>query len=140
MKPNKYWKKRNRSGLTLVEIVASISLASMAIVMILSAVAQHQRQLKRVAQKKEAAQHLELQLADWLESSEPLPHNETGQFETTDQFVWQAKTINSPSANRWQARKVEIQVFDNSDLSSPVLKMELLAKRVDSTGNSRGGR
>ncbi len=134
--------KRNRSGLTLVEIVASISLASLAIVLILNAVTQHQRQLKRVALKKQATQHLELMLADWFEEGQPLPENETGEFKTTERYFWQTQTIARSNGPTWKTRTIKITVFETANPTTPVTDLEIIANPAVSntaTGSNRGG-
>lgn len=130
---------RNKTGLTLVEVVASLALASLAIVMILNAVTSHQRQLKRVALKKEATLLLESLLADWFESDEPLPVGQSGELSEDNQYFWKVESQGSVNST-WKVRVIRVSILRNDDPSDRIVSVELLDRVRDSNGVRKSSR
>ncbi|MEM7456249.1 MAG: type II secretion system protein [Planctomycetota bacterium] len=123
----KYSKRCGSKGLTLVEVIVSITLLATLLTGMLIAHSRHIRQLTLSRQTAAASRLADELLASWFKSGQPFPGNETGVLGDDGQYVWVSKWRAGGTDNpRWQTRVVSVEVFHRSSPDVALFSTELL--------------
>lgn len=130
-------RRRTDTGITLIEVVASLALLSMLLVGILKSFAANQKQLTLASQQRIANTAMDELLAEWFESPEPFPVNASGVFGDEKQFAWKTSWVrNIQVGQNLPAQVIRVQVSSVTS-SDRILSM---VEIVDRLPESAGGR
>jgi len=114
MKTN--WKtslRRSRSaGLTLIEVVAAITILGTILVGVVIAKSRHTRQLALTQRRDAAVRAADELITQWWVSSTGMPINEQGVVPSHDQLVWQTRLMNHRIMEDLGAQVLRVEVRD----------------------------
>lgn len=120
---------RWRRALTLIEVVASLTLLVTLLASILAAYGRLAQQARLSQERRNAVRQLDQLVAQWLVAEQMPPENGAGLVPAQDSLVWVTRTWPVPSHdNKWLASilRVEIRRRDASAASPPLASVELL--------------
>ncbi|MEL7499544.1 MAG: type II secretion system protein [Planctomycetota bacterium] len=130
MKPSKNSLKRCKStGLTLIEVIVSVTLIATLLVSFLAIHRQHIRQIKLADKKSKAISLADQLLGSWFANDLPLPNDANGLFDDSE-YSWscQSTPLVTPNQN-WRAQRLIFQVNHVSE-SRPLLVLELMSDQL----------
>jgi Tfp pilus assembly protein PilE len=88
-----------RKGLTLVEVVASLLLLACLLTGILTAYANHARQIRRAQLRLRAVTIADRMLTGWIRTSTAIPENSSGTVPDDATLKWQTRTVDGPESH-----------------------------------------
>jgi type II secretory pathway pseudopilin PulG len=122
----------NSKGLTLVEVLASIVLATIAMTLVLVSINKHNRQMHLADQKQHAMDLLESKLAEWFDSGIAFPIDQTGYIPGEPDYFW--KTVSKPAfpfGLEQQAIKLKVQIVYPQPSGKSLAQVELLVTQQE---------
>lgn len=121
-----YWR---RPGLTLLEVVAGLTLLASLLVGTMLAYGSHIRQVKAAQRRLEAIDIAEQMLVKWYESEEGVPPREEDVIVGTDGWRWRTTPLLSTEPHPFRVRTIRFEIFDPSEGVEPVplVYVDLLA-------------
>jgi type II secretory pathway pseudopilin PulG len=131
-----------RSGITLVEVVAGMTLlASLASGMLL-ALGAHQRQLRRAEQQIVAAEVADRLLGQWYAGYETIPRNRQGRVVAEQEtWIWRTRTVEVTAVGSILIERVRLEIFrsGNRQDRTPSVVVELIAPVGEATTGAMSG-
>lgn len=116
-----------RSGLTLVEVIASVALMTTLLVGLLTAHSRHIKQIKLADEKQIAIDLADGLVADWFASDETLPQNASGAFFEAG-YTWKSVRVAGSIDNpEWNAAVIQLSVWSVAH-DKPLVTLELLSE------------
>ncbi len=118
-----------RSGLSLIEVVASIVLLVSLFVLLLKGWKVHALQIRESQKRLEAIRLLDQQLVHWFVSEQGPPMNQSGGFHSQNdsKYYWTSKGITRTTSGLPKSLSLlQVQVFDSDDRLCT--SIELIAK------------
>lgn len=122
----------NSKGLTLVEVLASIVLATIAMTLVLVSINKHNRQMHIAEQKQYAMDLLESKLAEWFDSGIAFPIDQTGYIPGEPDYYW--KTVSKPAfpfGLDQRAIKLKVQIVYPRPSGKSLAQVELLVTQQE---------
>ena len=113
------------SGLTLIEVVASVALLSTLLVGLLSSHAKHLRQINTAHRTNQAIELTDQLLARWFASDDPLPRDKASRFAENPTLYWRSTVRSQLRDTEWACDTLAIEVFSD-DQQQPLLTVVVL--------------
>ncbi len=82
-----------RTGVTLLEVVASLFLCGLLFSVVIAGFTQHRKQIEKAQLILTSTAQLDLLVADWYQSGRSLPVGESGVLSTEEQLMWRLTPI-----------------------------------------------
>ena len=122
-----------RPGLTLLEVVASLTLLATLLVGTILAYGSHIDQVKAAQQRLQATQIAERLLVAWYETEAGVPPRDENVIEGTEGLRWRTMPLDVDDSNLFQARVIRFEIFDPSDgvKPEPLVYVDLLASEEE---------
>lgn len=128
--------------MTLVEVVAGMTLlASLATGMLL-AYGAHQKQLRRAEQRIDAIDVADKLLARWYSGNETLPRNRRGRvFAEQEPWIWKTQTIEVAAVGSMPVERIRVEIYRewNQQDRQPLAVVELFAPIEEQSIGSMSG-
>lgn len=125
-----------KSGLTLIEIVASLLLCGLLFSFVISGFNQQRRQFRHAALVQRAIDQTDALVAGWYMQTEPGPRLGAGQFHGPDQMTWRVEPVDTEHELR-QAGILKYRVEVQSG-ESVLLTLELLGRPTSPSPETEG--
>ena len=120
----------SRSGMTLVELVAGMTLLATLAASVLLALGVHQKQLHRAAKRINAIAAADRLLAGWSSGSGEIPRNTFGQVVLDEnRWIWTTRTIDTAMVESLRVEKIRVEIYEEgaADRRQPLAFVELMA-------------
>lgn len=105
------WKCSRRRGLTLIEVVAAITILGTLLVGIVLAKSRHTRQRADALSTVQAVQLSDALLSRWWSSRAGVPIGVGGVLSEAESLSWQTRLVEEPGISELGARVVRYEVF-----------------------------
>lgn len=130
-----------RPGLTLLEVVAGLTLLATLLVGTMLAYGSHIRQVRAAQQRLQATDIAERILVDWYESEDGVPPRDEDVIAGTDGWRWRTTPLASNDSNPFRARVVRFEIYDPADGVEPVplVSIDLLVPEEDERPKAEEG-
>lgn len=112
-------------GLTLIEVVAAITILGMVLVGVVVAKSRHTHQLSRAQQKQVAVRVADDLISKWWLDSHLVPIDAEGELATDPPLIWRTRIVDSYEIEQLAARVVRVELFLNI-AGEPVVRDEPL--------------
>ena len=109
-----------RHGLTLLEVVAGLTLLATLLVGTILTYGSHIRQVKAAQQRLNATEIAERLLVEWYESEDGPPIRDEQIIEGTEGLRWRTTPLEATDSNPFQARIVRLEIFDPKTGAEPL--------------------
>jgi type II secretion system protein I len=122
----------NKSGLTLIEVVAAMLLLGTLLVSLLVVFSRQAIQIEKSSEKLRVMQAAESQLADWHLQFGFAPVNEEGELVADGKtYQWKTQPLESMIDPQLMLGKISFEIFD-SNHSAPILSLQLIVPSWES--------
>lgn len=118
-----------RSGMTLVEVVAGMTLLACLATGILLAYGAHQKQLRRAEQKIAAVQVADKLLTEWYSGHTTVPRNRQGRvLMGQENWIWSTQSVDVTAIGSISFERIRVEIYpeDYRRDRSPSAVVELL--------------
>lgn len=131
------WPRCRNDGVTLIEMVASLTLMSMLLVGMLLSMSTHRNQLEAADITLAAHEAVESLMADWLDSNDGIPINQTGECDHDEiEFYWETRVVSLDRQPKAQLfRLVRVELFD-SEQQRRWISVDLLDSNPNTAGDA----
>lgn len=126
------YRVRQRRGLTLIEVVASLLLCGLLFGFVISSFTQHRRNFERAALMQRAIDEVDRLVASWYmdRGDDSGPRVGSGRFEGDEPMFWQAAAVvTEPELQRLGIVKYRLEVRSSDQL---LVQLELLGSQARS--------
>ena len=128
---------RHRSGITLIEVVASLMLMSSLLVGILLAFSRHQRQLDLVADRHRANTAINLLMYEWFDSDADFPVGDSGICPGDPGLMWTSVAVGQVQlTDELIAAKIRVNVFAVEHPDRALASIELVDRLPHDPANT----
>ncbi|MCA9215913.1 MAG: type II secretion system protein [Planctomycetales bacterium] len=119
---------RNRSGLTLIEVIASIGLLATLLVATMTAYSRHVRQIESSRFRINAAESADVLLSKWFSDEDEIPFPAEGCCGEDKEYSWATQRIRSERLGDREVDIVQLTIKRTSNQGEHVLQLELATK------------
>lgn len=132
------WK---RSGLTLIEVVASLGLLATLLVSLMQAHTRHARQMETARRRIAAGEAADRLLQEWFSNETPLLVDQEGEFSECSEFRWRTRRRSEPALERVGTMVLVLEVFEalHHDGHKPLTSVELVIATTSRSDAARSG-
>ncbi len=99
-----------RAGLTLIEVIAAITILGTLLVGIVLAHARHTHQIALTQRKQLAARVADEMIGRWWTRPEGMPIGEAGVVDAAPSLVWETRIVANPPIERLGARALRLEI------------------------------
>lgn len=131
-----------RSAMTLVEVVAGMTLLASLATSMLLAYGVHQKQLRRAEQRINAINVADTLIAQWYSGSETIPRNRQGRvISQQEPWIWKTQTIDVAAVGTLPIERIRVEIYRewNQRDGRPLAIVELLAPIEEPLSGSISG-
>jgi len=100
-----------KTGLTLIEVVASVALLSTLLVGTLLAYGRHAHQIRRSRLRLQALRAADAMLTDWMDDPAALPARSRGDVPGEEGLIWETRPVDSPHEGRLRIGIVRLSIL-----------------------------